>query len=348
MRQTNIFSLPQGALTFPLKIQGAKTMLNHRRHILLASLAVTASLLLTPASQASDYPERPIELIVPFAAGGGTDALARAFSVAAQKHLPKGVIVMNRAGASGSIGWQYMMNAKPDGYTLAVATVEIVILPHLNLLNATYQDVTPIAQLNADPAAIVVRSDSPYNTVEEFIEAARKQPGKMTMGTAGNGGIYDLAAAAFEDKTGTKFNRIPFQGAAPSILSLLGNNLDAVTASPAEVSVHVSAGKLKILAVMADNRLADFKNTPTLKERNIDLSIGTWRGIMGPKGLPADVVKTLKAIVPVIAKEPEMQNALKKMNLGYVYSDDVGFKAIMARDNQVFKELVTKLKITVN
>ena len=323
-------------------------MLNHRRHILLGGLAVAASMLITPASQAADYPEKPIELIVPFAAGGGTDALARAFSAAAQKHLPNGIIVMNRAGASGSIGWQYMMNAKPDGYTLAVVTVEMVILPHLNLFNATYHDVTPIAQLNADPASVIVRSDSPYNTVEEFIEAARKQPGKMSMGTSGNGTIYDLAAAAFEDKTGTKFNRIPYQGAAPSILSLLSNQLDAVSASPAEVSAHVSAGKLKILAVMADNRLADFKNVPTLKERNIDLSIGTWRGIMGPKGLPADVVRTLKTVVPVIAKEPEMQNALKKMNLGYVFADDIGFKATMARDNQVFKDLVTKLKISVN
>ena len=323
-------------------------MSNHRRHILAASLAVSASMLLAPVSWAADYPEKPIELIVPFAAGGGTDALARAFSVAAQKHLPKGVIVMNRAGASGSIGWKHMMNAKPDGYTLAVVTVEMVILPHLNLFNATYHDITPIAQLNADPASVVVRSDSPYNTVEEFIEAARKQPGKMSMGTSGNGTIYDLAAAAFEDKTGTKFNRIPFQGAAPSILSLLSSQLDAVTASPAEVSAYVNAGKLKILAVMADNRLAEFKSTPTLKEKNIDLSIGTWRGIMAPKGMPADVLATLKAVVPVIAKEPEMQNALKKMNLGYVYADDAGFKATMARDNQVFKELVTKLKITAN
>ena len=323
-------------------------MLNHRRHILAASLAVSASMLLAPVSWAADYPEKPIELIVPFAAGGGTDALARAFSVAAQKHLPKGLIVMNRAGASGSIGWKHMMNAKPDGYTLAVVTVEMVILPHLNLFNATYHDITPIAQLNADPASVVVRSDSPYTTVEEFIEAARKQPGKMSMGTSGNGTIYDLAAAAFEDKTGTKFNRIPFQGAAPSILSLLSSQLDAVTASPAEVSAYVNAGKLKILAVMADNRLAEFKSTPTLKERNIDLSIGTWRGIMGPKGLPDDVLATLKAVVPVIAKEPEMQNALKKMNLGYVYADDAGFKTTTARDNQVFKDLVTKLKITAN
>jgi tripartite-type tricarboxylate transporter receptor subunit TctC len=318
----------------------------NRRQVLAAGMAASASAILPFSARAAAYPDRPVELIVPFQAGGGTDALARAFAKASQKHFPKGVVVLNKAGASGSIGWQHMMNAKPDGYTLAVVTVEMVILPHLGLFNRTYDDVTPIAQLNADPASVVVRSDSPYKIVEEFIAAARKEPGKLNMGTSGNGTIYDLAAAAFEDKTGTKFNRIPYQGAAPSILSLLGGQLDAVTASPAEVSAHIASGKLKILAVMADKRLDEFNTVPTLKEKNIHLSIGTWRGIMGPKGLPADVVNTLKTAVAGVSKEPELQNTLKQLNLGYVYADDNGFKQVMARDNQIFKELVTKLKIT--
>ncbi len=321
-------------------------MIKNRPLVLAAVVAAVASAALPLSAWAADYPDRAIELVVPFAAGGGTDALARSFAQAAQKHMPKGVVVVNKAGASGGIGWQYMMNAKPDGYTLAVVTVEMVILPHLNLFNHTYNDITPIAQLNADPASIVVRSDSPINTIEEFIDVARKKPGMMTMGTSGNGTIYDLAAAAFEDKTGTKFNRIPYSGAAPAILALLGSQLEAVTASPGEVSAHVNGGKLKILAVMADKRLEEFKAVPTLKERNINLSIGTWRGIMGPAGLPADVVKTLKTKIAAVAAEPELQTTLKKLNLGYVYADDTGFKSVMARDNVVFKELVAKLKIT--
>jgi tripartite-type tricarboxylate transporter receptor subunit TctC len=320
-------------------------MIQNRRKLITAMIAAAASAL-PSFTHAAAYPDRPIELVVPFQAGGGTDAVARAFAKASQKHFPKGVIVLNKAGASGSIGWQHMINAKADGYTLAVVTVEMVILPHLNLFNRTYEDVTPIAQLNADPASLVVRSDSPVNTVEELIAAARKDAGKMSMGTSGNGTIYDLAAAAFEDKAGVKFNRVPYQGAAPAILSLLGGQLDAVTASPAEVSAHVAAGKLKVLAVMADKRLDEFKSVPTLKERNIALSIGTWRGIMGPKNLPAEVVSTLKTAVAAIAGEPELQATLKQLNLGYVYADDIGFKSVMARDNQVFKELVTKLKIT--
>lgn len=321
-------------------------MTQNRRKLLTAMAAAAAAGALPSFGHAAGYPDRPIELVVPFQAGGGTDAVARAFAKASQKHFPKGVVVLNKAGASGSIGWQHMINAKPDGYTLAVVTVEMVILPHLNLFNRTYEDVTPIAQLNADPASLVVRSDSPIHSVEDLIAVARKEPGRMSMGTSGNGTIYDLAAAAFEDKAGVKFTRVPYQGAAPAILALLGGQLDAVTASPAEVSAHVASGKLKVLAVMADQRLEEFKNVPTLKERNIPLSIGTWRGIMGPKNLPPEVVGTLKTAVAAIAREPELQATLKQLNLGYVYADDAGFKSVMARDNQVFKDLVTKLKIT--
>lgn len=323
-------------------------MIKHRRHALVAGLAFAACALGPQLAIANDYPDRPIELVVPFQAGGGTDAVARAFGVAAQKHFPKGVVVVNKAGASGGIGWNYMMNAKPDGYTLAMVTVEMVILPHLNLFNRTYADVTPIAQLNADPAAVIVRTDSPHKTIEELIAAARQEPGKLSMGTAGNGGIYDIAAASFEEKAKVQFNRIPYQGAAPSILSLLSNQLDAVTASPGEVAAHVAAGKLRILAVMADKRLDDFKSVPTLKERNIDLSIGTWRGIMGPKGLPPEVVKMLKTAVADVSREPELQNTLKKLNLGYIYADDTGFKSVMAKDNQMFKEMIPRLKIVTN
>ena len=154
-------------------------MIQFHRRILVASMALAS---LAPGiALAADYPSRPIELVVPFQPGGGTDAVARAFGAAAQKHFPKGVVVINKSGASGGIGWNYMMNAKPDGYTLGIVTVELVILPHLNLFNRTYADVTPIAQLNADPASIIVRADSPYKTLDDFIAAARKQPGKMAM-----------------------------------------------------------------------------------------------------------------------------------------------------------------------
>jgi len=245
------------------------------RRRLLAAAAASA---LPGASfaQGSSYPDRPIELIVPAGAGGGTDVLARAFAEAAKKHLPQPITVINRPGASGMIGHGEMINAKPDGYKLAIVFAEIVIVPHLGLTKLSYEDFTPIARLNADPAAITVQAGAPWNSIEDLLAASRAKGGELKMGNSGNGSIRHLAHAALEDKTGVKYNAIPFGGAAPAVLALLGGHVDAVAVSPGEVAAHVQSGKLKTLAVMADRRVKGFDSVPTLKERGIDLSIGTW------------------------------------------------------------------------
>lgn len=320
--------------------------LNLRRLAVLALLPAAAALVAGPAAaQARDFPNKPIELVVPFQPGGGTDALARAFADATRKHTTQSVIIVNKPGASGAIGWQDVINAKPDGYRLAVVTVEVTTLPHMGLAKFSYEDLTPIARLNADQAAITVRADAPWNTIEEFLAASKKELGKISMGNAGNGSIWHLAAAALEDKTGTKFNHTPFQGAGPAVLALMGGHIDAVAVSPAEVTTYVQAGKLKTLAVMAEQRVKGFDKVPTLKERNIDLVIGTWRGIAAPKNTPPEVVTYLKNLSKKAADEPSFREVLDKQNLGFSYADDVAFKANMARDNAYFKTLMGKLDI---
>jgi tripartite-type tricarboxylate transporter receptor subunit TctC len=317
-----------------------------RRLAVLALLPTAATLVASPASaQVRDFPSKPIELVVPFQPGGGTDALARAFADATRKHTTQSVIIVNKPGASGAIGWQDVINAKPDGYRLAVVTVEVTTLPHMNLAKFTYDDFTPIARLNADQAAITVRADAPWNTVEEFLAASKKEPGKVSVGNAGNGSIWHLAAAALEEKTGVKFNHTPFQGAGPAVLALMGGHIDAVAVSPAEVTTYVQAGKLKTLAVMAEQRVKGFDKVPTLKERNIDLVIGTWRGIAAPKNTPPEVVAYLKDLSKKAADEQAFRDVLDKQNLGFAYADDVGFKANMAKDNAYFKTLIGKLDI---
>lgn len=320
--------------------------LNLRRLAVLALLPAAAALAASPAAaQARDFPTKPIELVVPFQPGGGTDALARAFADATRKHTTQSVIIVNKPGASGAIGWQDVINAKPDGYRLAVVTVEVTTLPHMGLAKFSYEDLTPIARLNADQAAITVRADAPWNTIEEFLAAARKDSGKISMGNAGNGSIWHLAAAALEDKTGTKFNHTPFQGAGPAVLALMGGHIDAVAVSPAEVTTYVQAGKLKTLAVIAEQRVKGFDKVPTLKERNIDLVIGTWRGIAAPKNTPPEVVAYLKDLSKKAADEPAFREVLDKQNLGLSYADDVAFKANMAKDNAYFKTLMGKLDL---
>jgi tripartite-type tricarboxylate transporter receptor subunit TctC len=154
----------------------------------------------------------------------------------------------------------------------------------------------------------------------------QEDPGKIGVANAGNGSIWHLAASALEEKTGVKFNHVPFQGAGPGVLALLGGHIDAVAVSPAEVSTYVASGKLKMLAVMADQRVKGFEKVPTLKERKIDLSIGTWRGIAAPKNTPPEVVAYLKKLAQNASNEPAFRETLDKQNLGFVYADDVGFK----------------------
>lgn len=298
-----------------------------------------------PAAQAQSFPSRPVELVVPFAAGGGTDALARAMSDASRKHFPQPIVILNKPGAAGGIGLTEVARSAPDGYKLALVTADMVIIPHLGLTKTTYESFTPIIQLNADPSAITVSADSPYNTIEALLEAARAKPETMQVGNAGVGSIWHLAAAALEDKTGVKFNHIPFTGGNPAVLALLGGHIDAVAVSPAEVIQYVKAGKLKTLAVMADQRVKGFENVPTLKERKIDLSIGTWRGIAAPKGTPQPVLDTLGEAFRKAAAEDSLKKFMDEQNLGYVVEDQKVFTAQIERDNATFKALIEKFNM---
>ena len=310
------------------------------------TLVTAAAASLLPGAlmaQGSDYPNRPIEIVVPASAGGGTDMLSRAFSEAVKKHLPQVMTVNNKPGASGAIGMGEMINAKPDGYKLCMVIVEITILPHLGLTKYTWEDFQPIARLNFDPAAISVRADAPWNTIEEFLAASQKSPGSMKMGNSGNGSIWHLAHAALEDKVGVKFNPIPYQGAAPAVVALLGGHIDAVAVSPGEVSAHVAGGKLKTLAIMSDQRIKGFEKVPTLKERNIDLSMGAWRGLAAPKGTPPEIIAILKAATRKAAEEPSFKESLDKMNLGFAYADADAFRVVMQKDSDMFKQLIAKL-----
>lgn len=314
----------------------------HRRAI--ACLLGAASLGILPAALAQDksFPAWSIELVVPFAAGGGTDALARALSDALRKYLPQPVVVLNRPGVAGGIGLGEVARSPADGYKLALVTADMVIIPHLGLTKTTHEQFTPIIQLNADPSAVTVPADSPYDTIEAFIEAARAKPERIQVGNAGNGSIWHLAAAALEDKTGAKFGHIPFNGGNPAVLALLGGHIDAVTVSPAEVIQYVSAGKLKTLAVMSDQRVKGFENVPTLKERGIDLSIGTWRGIAAPKGTPQPVLDVLETAIRQAAAEDSFKQFMDKQNLGYLVADRETFAGLIERDNATFKALIEK------
>ncbi|MFJ4291054.1 tripartite tricarboxylate transporter substrate binding protein [Cupriavidus sp. NPDC089707] len=323
---------------------------NHQRRGALRAItalaATAAGLPLAALAQGGTYPSRPIELIVPFAPGGGTDVLARAFAEAARKHLPQNIVILNKSGASGAVGWSDLVSAAPDGYRLAVITVELTMIPHLGLAKFTADDMVPIARLNADPATIAVRADSPHQTIEQFLAAARKQPAVVRVGNAGPGSLGHLSAAALEEKAGVQLSHVPFRGANPAVLDLLGGHIEAVAVTPVEVATYVAAGKIRPLAVMSEQRIkAGWENVPTLKERKVDLVINGWRGIAAPKGTPPEVVAVLRAAIAKTMQDPAMRQTLAKQNMGEGYLDEPDFKRVIARDNATFKELITRLGI---
>jgi tripartite-type tricarboxylate transporter receptor subunit TctC len=312
----------------------------------LARVAALGALPVLGSAAAQAYPNKSIELIVPFAAGGGTDVLARALAEAARPHLGQSLIVVNRAGASGGVGWAELINARPDGYKLAIITVEITMIPHMGVVKFSADDVLPIARLNADPATIAVRTEAPYKTVEEFLAAARKAPGDLRVGNAGPGSLGHLAAAALEDKAGVQLNHVPFRGANPAVLDLLGGHIDAVAVTPVEVATYVQAGKIRPLAVMADKRIAaGWEQVPTLKERGIDLLVGGWRGLAAPKGTPPEALAVLREAMARTLREPALRETMAKQNMGEGYLDEANFKSLIARDNATFRELIQRLGI---
>jgi tripartite-type tricarboxylate transporter receptor subunit TctC len=320
-------------------------MMSMRRSEFLtfASAAVCAAFAKGAAAQS--FPSRPIEIVVPVAPGGGTDIVARAFAEVARKYLPQPVVVLNRPGASGAIGMQEVLNARPDGYKVGLVYSDLAILPGLKRVRFSSDDFHMIALLNADPGSVVVPVDSPWRSIEDMVAEAKRRPGTVKLSNSGPGSIWHMAAAAMEDKVGAQFLHVPFTGSAPGLAALMGNHVDAVTTSPGEAAAYVQGGKMRILAVMAEQRDAGFPEVPTLKERGFDVSVGVWRGLAVHRGTPAPVVAALTEAARRTAEDPAFREALQRASLTFAYADSDVFTALAKHDREVFRQLIERLHI---
>ncbi|VGO09876.1 Tricarboxylate transport protein TctC [plant metagenome] len=310
----------------------------------LATLLLAGLGALPAAAQADPYPTRSIELMVAYQPGGGSDNTARLIADVARPLMPQPVVVLNRPGASGSIGWAYVANGQPDGYRTVLMTTEMLVVPLMGIGKTTVDDFLPIARFTDDPSSVTVRADAPWKTLEEFLADARKQPGNVAISNAGIGTVPHLAAAALGEASGVQFTHVPYQGSSPAIMGLLAGDVQATTVAYAELRQHVETGKLRTLAVMADQRVQGL-DSPTLKEKGMDLQFSVWRGIGLPRQAPAEAVAKWREVARQISESSTFDAALRKQNLTPAYADSDAFAADIARQAAAFKTLVPKLNL---
>ena len=295
---------------------------------LTCALTVTGTL-------AQSYPSRPITLIVPWGAGGGTDATARIIGSLLEKDLGQPVTVVNRTGGSGVVGHSAIAGAAPDGYTLGVATVEIGMMHWQGLTELTSTSYTPIALVNADPAGFQVRADSPYKSVKDVLDAIKANPGKMKSSGTGQGGIWHLAIAGLlrdQKIDPAAIPWVPSNGAAPAMQDLVAGGVDVVTCSLPEARSLIDAGKVRSLAVMDTKPSALYPHVPTLKAAvGSDWTVAAWRGIVGPKGLPKDVQDKLAAAVRKVVASKEYNEFMAKQGYGVIFAGPDDFAKFMAK-----------------
>lgn len=298
----------------------------------------SAALLLVGGPAKAAWPERPITVIVPWGAGGGTDATGRIIAKLMNEELGVPVNVVNRTGGSGVVGHSAISNAAPDGYTLGVATVEITMMHWQGLTNLTYRDYTPIALYNADPAGLNVRADSDYETAQDVIDAIQANPGQFSASGTGQGGIWHLAIAGMLEDAGVGADAVrwvPSQGAAPGLADLIAGGVDFVPCSLPEARSLIDAGRVKSLAVMADERIAAFPDVPTLKEATgLEWQTAAWRAIVAPPGLDPEIQAKLTATMEKIWNSQEFKDFMANQGFGVVWGDAEELHAYMAQSDE--------------
>lgn len=313
---------------------------------LAAAMVLSLAACSSSTSGSADFSDATVTCIVPYDAGGGTDLVMRGLADAAKASF-KNISVENRSGAGGATGMLAGANAKADGTTVTMITVELTTLEAMGTnAGLTYSMFKPIMLINTACAAITVKADDDrFETIEDFVAYA--QDNEVSMGNSGNGAIWHLAAAGFAKETGSQFKHVAYDGAAGAITDLLGGHIDAVAVSYSEVASYVESGDLKVLAVMSDNRLDSIPDVPTCKEAGYNVVLGTWRGLGVPADTPDEVVDELYRIFSEAAASDEFVEFMNNSNNVIEILDGDSFETRIENDLAIYTELVDELGLKV-
>ncbi len=271
----------------------------------------------------SKYPSTPITLIVQYSPGGSTDLLARSMEKMAKKYLGVPLVVVNKPGGGGTIAWNELGEAKPDGYTLGMTSNGVILQPLYGSTRYNYPTaLEPIAQIAISPVVMAVRADSPWQTVDDVINYARQHPGEIKFGHPGLGSLPHIVGEMFTKEAGIQIEQVPFMGTAESIAATMGGHIQLMFASsPSDIKELVRSGKMRALAMSSQKRLIqpEFANVPTFKERGLNVELTIWQGVGAPKGLPENIKKTLAQGFEKIVNDPDFVNNLENLGLTVEY-----------------------------
>ncbi len=309
-----------------------------KREIIWSVFLMMMLAIISPVS--AEYPDKPINCIVNFEAGGTTDIAARCMSDLASKILGQPMVVINKAGGTGSVGLASVKKEKPDGYNICTVAGGIFISQHMRQLPFDIlKDFTPILQFAEYPTPVLVRDDSPWKTFKELVEFAKKNPGKIRYGTSGSGSIFHLAMETFALQEGIKWTHIPFKGGHPATMAILGGHIE-VMVTPTDFKAFVRPGQLRFLSSFGQTRLPSFPEVPTWKELGYNIEMIHPAGWVGPKGLPKGVVDKLHGVFKQAIENPEFKRVMQDLEFPIIYRNPEDLSRQMKELTDYYRKLV--------
>ncbi len=320
-----------------------------RRSVSVAALAcwsvallVALAVMVPAVPAAAAYPEKPVEMTVLFGPGSAADLLARKVAEIAARDLGQPIVVVNRTGAGGAIGYNYVKGQSPDGYAIVWNSNSINTAYHAGNMNFNYLAFAGVAQITVEPVSIAVKTESPWKDIGEFVEYARKNPGKVRVGNSGRGSFTHLMAVALENRTGIKLTHVPF-GQGLAVAAMLGEKIEATVQLPAEVMAQVVGKQVRNLAITGEQRLASIPDVPTFREKKLDLLLTLWRGIAVAKGTPEPVIAKLEQAIKAVAGSAEFKDFCAKMGAGVEYRGAKEFDRYIEQQDKELADLMDQI-----
>jgi tripartite-type tricarboxylate transporter receptor subunit TctC len=315
-----------------------------RRHLLTLALCGLAVL----AQAQPTWPDKTITMIVPFPPGGVADTVARPVAEALSRELRQTVVVENRVGAGGALGMGAAARAPADGYTVLMSLSSISILPEADRILErkpafTLAQFKPIARFTADPTVLVVRADAPWKNLAEFVADLKRQPGRYNYGSSGNYGTMHVPMEMLKAEAGIRMTHIPYTGAGPALLALLGGQVDAVASGPSTVAQQIKAGKLRALAHWGEQPLASLPEVPSLKQAGYGASFAQWSALFVPAGTPDEIVARLRAAARKAAVDPAVVQTIAKAGSPLEYLDAPEFQTYWDADARRMTDVVRRI-----